>query len=376
MALLSMGYYGLHAAVSWLALVLLARSSKLEALVLAASGYAVQHLASSALQLLVLWLASGEADGVPSASRAGLAYWFLCGIVYALAYLGIWWWLGRSFVVDGRKIHASVGRTLLCAGLLVVCIALNLVYAESVGQGLAARACRTYDLLCTGTCLALLVTLSRTDRLSSDLTTVREQQEAQERQHALEADGLRRVNRIFHDALHEQAAQARTGSPNDAQALTDAVASYDALAQTGDPTLDALLTDKGLVLGQKGIQLSAMVDGTAFRFMGEADARELWADVLDCLAAAASTAPDPEFHTIAVTAERRGAAVVMEAQCFCADDLPLSGGLPATSGGANPAATVTRLTNRYDGNLHGSLVDGIYTLHVTFVPLSARMPRH
>ncbi len=379
--ILSMGYYGVQALASWAALMACARASKLEALVLAAAGYGTQHVASGLLQLALLAVAAC-AGGSPT--RSQVSFWLCYALVYTGVYLLLWWEVGRGFVVDSRKIHASMGRTLLCASLLVMCIALNLAFAERMGAGLPALACRIYDVLCTTLGLVLLVILSRADQLSSDLATAREQRDAQARHHDLEADGLRRVNRIFHDALHRQAeralgespatdeaSEAPLARPADAQKLSEAIASYDSLVQSGDPALDALLTDKGAELRSKGVTLTAMVDGAAFRFMGEHDARELWSAVLDCLAGVAATTPDPELRTVSVTAARHGPTVALDGQCFCAEDLPLAGELPRTPGGAGASVALVRLVDRYGGRLHGAVADGVYTLHVVLVPGAA-----
>lgn len=101
----------------------------------------------------------------------------------------------------------------------------------------------------------------------------------------LSKENIEAINRKCHDLKYQIAALKQEGSSAEYQATLDGIEKdvmiYDAIAKTGNSTLDIVLTEKSLLAEKKGIDFTYMIDGNLLSFMDKVDLYVLFGNALD-----------------------------------------------------------------------------------------------
>lgn len=378
-------YYAVIAA----ALVALARVllelGWIEALITVTAGYATQHLAF-ALTFLVL-LASGDSRYVYDARLFPLR-----ALCYALVYVVVWLATARRFTIDGGKIRMVPLRTAVSMALMLTVIVFNmsvqfLTHTRTVDTD-TQTLFYMYDALCSLLSLALLLSVTALDRTVSDLEIIRKMDQLNERHYEMSRESIELINTKFHDIRKNLSSLRRTARelradevgagadagpldslPHEAiRRMEDAIHVYDSIYHTGDPALDALLTERGLYCNAHGITLTAIVDGTATGFIDRSDVYALFGNILDnAIEAVLLLAPDERQVDLMV---RRDAGLLrIEEQNYFTGPLDIVDGLPASTKGDRRfhgfgVKSIRRQVERYRGDMAIDTADGIFSLSI------------
>lgn len=347
-----------------------------EALYAASSAYLTQHMAYCLFTLL-------EPDSVGRLDfRPGGLYL----LVYGLVYLASYRLFARRLPTHGRydlKVTHSVGMT---AGALLVALVFS-AFAQQL-QPENEYFYRISLLYAVAFCVyALWAQLSQQKRLilRHDLD-VQQQLWAQQRaQYETAMQNVDVINQKCHDLKHQIAALRLVA--DDAQrdssirSLEQSVMIYDAIAESGNKILDAVLTEKSLLCEAKGVELTCMADGKCFAFMDAVDLYAMVGNILDNAVESAARLPDPEQRTISFMAFSRAGLAFLQVENYYQGELQFDGALPRSS---KPNAdyhgfglkSIQSVAEKYGGFLTVQAEDQIFLLRVT-IPCGAAQPgRH
>lgn len=293
------------------------------------SAYAVQHITYTLHQLLgdlleavgASWLVASMPyilvmRYVPYVLTGYLAHRFLMG-----QYQGIWH-LKRG---DSYAVGLSLAMLFVSLGLSSL--------TDAFAEGEAQVVCRLYAVLSCSLALALQFNLFSSDRSFAELERLEESARFGERQRRLSQDTVDAINRKCHDLKYRLAALRAEGdaAPGRDAALRDLendVLIYDSLLETGNPTLDLVVAEKGLMCKQNGILLTVMADGSALGFMQAGDVYTLFGNAIDN-AIEASAAVEEGRRNITLSLSRRAGVVVASVKNTCSGTVEFEDGLPA-----------------------------------------------
>ena len=348
---------------------LLREVSWLEALVLASLGYCLHHIASGVVVLL-----SFEAPRpvMPFGVLSFPVRYALLAAVFLLCYA----FVGRRFRIDVVLTRSRPRWVAFSVASLVVTIVMGLVFITNQPQDVQA-VCYVYDTLCSVLVLALMVSVSRGDRLASSLATIRLLWSQKKAQYELTKENIELINIKCHDIrkrISEAGERAGSLSPETVREISDSVRVYDSAAQTGSRALDVVLTEKRLYCSENGIELSCMADGSLLDGVAEDDLYFLMENVLSNAIEAVERLDDPEQRVINLLVTKSGPLARILEENYFSGELSFKDGLPETTKGDSEnhgfgVRSIRHVVEKYHGDMDISARDGVFSLSI-LLPLS------
>lgn len=106
---------------------------------------------------------------------------------------------------------------------------------------------------------------------------------------------------------------------------------YDSSVQTGNETLDILLTERSLYCEKYGIRLSCIVDGSKLDFMSVSDICSLFGNALENAIRAVEIIEDPEERIISLKVQEKNGMLLIRVDNSFRGNLVFDGDLPQTT---------------------------------------------
>lgn len=363
--------FGVTMLESLVCLLMLFEASGWQALFCCTAGYIGQNLISGTADLLDTLAGAGLLPSLawPGSVLAGAAF------VYPL-YL--------AFFVRPVQSHSLADISepqIVVVALVVVATVIGLdvtiktpgIYRLGTEAFLMAR--MAHGVLCAFTLFAEQKILAAR-QLATEREVERRMAAERERQYELSRKNIDAINVKCHDLRHQIRLLADGGRVADGRALADLareVSIYDSAVQTGNPALDTILTEKGLVCQGEKIALSVIADGGALEGLEPQEIYSLFGNALDNAMEAVREIADPERRLISLNVRQAAGRCVINVENSC--DVPprFEGGLPVTS---KPDASshgfgtrsMRAIVERHGGVLALGCDDGIFHLDA-LIPL-------
>lgn len=338
--------------------------SRLEALVLASLGYCLHHVASDVVLLLALVVPSTVMPfgvvSLPVRLPVLLAVFLLCDAL-----------VGRGFRVDVVLTRGRHRWVVFSVGSLVVTIVLGLALIAS--QNPEAQAVSfVYDALCSVLVLALMVSVSRSDRLASSLSTIELLWEQKRANYELSRENIELINIKCHDIRNRISQAGETGAPLSSDTLrdlADSIRVYDSSVRTGNTALDTVLTEKRLLCSEEAIELSCMADGALLSHVSDDDLYFLMDNILRNAIEATRKLADAQRRVVSLTVTAEGPMVRILEENYFDGELEFSDGLPRSTKGddANHGfgmRSIRHIVDKYGGDLAVNARDGVFSLSI------------
>lgn len=193
--------------------------------------------------------------------------------------------------------------------------------------------------VCSAFCCVLLLILQfdifKTSSLETERDLMRRLFRLRELQQRDNQESMEVVNVKFHDLKHQIAAlRQMDGGPERERSLEDlehSICAYDAAVNSGDPAVDALLTEKSMRCWARGITFTCVCDGRCLSWLGVVDLYSLLGNALDNAIEAAEKVPAGQARVVAVKVWRQGGLACVEVENSCVGEVRLEDGLPSTS---------------------------------------------
>ena len=345
------------------AVLLVWRVSPWQALFCCTAGYIAQNLISGTSNLIDTLVC---AAGRPELSWSSTLL-MGCLLVYPL-YL----WLFVRLVRRHSLADISEPQIILVA-LAVVATVIGLdVVVKSLGAstlGLEAylMARLAHGVLCGFTLFSEQKILAAR-QLATEREVERRMAAERERQYQLSRKNIDAINVKCHDIKHQIRSLADGGRVADGRALEDLaaeIAIYDSTVKTGNPALDVILTEKGLVCSGEKITLSVIADGRALECLEPQEIYSLFGNALDNAIEAVRGIEEPERRLISLNVRRSGTMCVINVENSCDVAPAFRDGLPVTTkadAGSHGFGTrsMRGIVERHGGVLSFGCEDGIF----------------
>ena len=367
-------------AASCLALGLVLRSDEKTALKLGICGYAVQHVAAAAMEVVIIALEAFLPAVASSWALVELTRIALFALVYAL----FWRYFVTRYRIVDVCADSPASLYFLVASVLFITVGVS-SYAYLVSlEPLAQLVIRSVSLL---TCVMILVVfgeLSRNQRLSDEIAFMRRMDEMRAQHYEALRDTIETTNIHYHDLKHQL---LRLGealrSEGDGAArevigeMSRGIETYADMSKTGNPSLDVVLTQKSATCRRMGIRLTCMVESSCLDWMDDRDIYALFGNALDNAIEAVTRLPDSERRVVKVTASMRAGLAIIHVTNYC-DEVLLDkdGRLVTTKEDASShgygTKSIRAIVDRLGGEVDMGAVDGIFDLSVALpVPAAA-----
>lgn len=189
-----------------------------------------------------------------------------------------------------------------------------------------------------------------------------------ERQYQLSRKNIDAINVKCHDIKHQIRSLADGGRVADGRALEDLaaeIAIYDSTVKTGNPALDVILTEKGLVCSGEKITLAVIADGRALECLEPQEIYSLFGNALDNAIEAVRGIGEPERRLVSLNVRRSGTMCVINVENSCDVAPAFRDGLPVTTkadAGSHGFGTrsMRGIVERHGGVLSFGCEDGVF----------------
>ena len=345
------------------AVLLVWRVSPWQALFCCTAGYIAQNLISGTSNLIDTLVCAAGRPELPWSSTLLMG----CLLVYPL-YL----WLFVRLVRRHSLADISEPQIILVA-LAVVATVIGLdVVVKSLGAstlGLEAylMARLAHGVLCGFTLFSEQKILAAR-QLATEREVERRMAAERERQYQLSRKNIDAINVKCHDIKHQIRSLADGGRVADGRALEDLaaeIAIYDSTVKTGNPALDVILTEKGLVCSGEKITLAVIADGRALECLEPQEIYSLFGNALDNAIEAVRGIGEPERRLVSLNVRRSGTMCVINVENSCDVAPAFRDGLPVTTkadAGSHGFGTrsMRGIVERHGGVLSFGCEDGIF----------------
>ena len=345
------------------AVLLVWRVSPWQALFCCTAGYIAQNLISGTSNLIDTLVCAAGRPELPWSSTLLMG----CLLVYPL-YL----WLFVRLVRRHSLADISEPQIILVA-LAVVATVIGLdVVVKSLGAstlGLEAylMARLAHGVLCGFTLFSEQKILAAR-QLATEREVERRMAAERERQYQLSRKNIDAINVKCHDIKHQIRSLADGGRVADGRALEDLaaeIAIYDSTVKTGNPALDVILTEKGLVCSGEKITLAVIADGRALECLEPQEIYSLFGNALDNAIEEVRGIGEPERRLVSLNVRRSGTMCVINVENSCDVAPAFRDGLPVTTkadAGSHGFGTrsMRGIVERHDGVLSFGCEDGIF----------------
>ncbi|MCR5320876.1 MAG: ATP-binding protein [Lachnospiraceae bacterium] len=353
------------------------------------AGYTVAHLAYLIFSTLDLFLFRGiDSLGVPhfdpyspgavehtTATPFQLfLFWGVYGVVYVavffLVYIAVFDLFdplirqNKNFRF-GRKGYISLSGALILFDVVSNVLTMKYTQAATVSYGLELG----YNIMICLLILFILYGQIYQLGLKDELTGIHHLMNQGKLQYELAKKSSEMLNIKYHDLRHR--ASASNMSKDEQLELNKVLSDYDARIETGNETLDVILTEKNLQCKEKAIQLICMADGKGLVFMKAHHLYALLGNALENAMEAVQSLPVEE-RCIHLYIQQNGNFFFIRVENPFRGELMMRSGVPLTSkpdmdnhGYGLPS--MKAIVEMYGGNLSVKVEDHIFTLEMLLV---------
>ncbi|HIY63140.1 MAG TPA: ATP-binding protein [Candidatus Mediterraneibacter stercoripullorum] len=330
-----------------------------EALFYSSSGYALQNAVHYCF-VAAMAAVGGQLSGVWMKT---LEY-----IIFVLAYTGTF------FLTKRIRKHENPGierKSIIAVSLLTLLF--TVVFSSRIPLGsMEYMLYYLYAVFIALLVLFLQYGLLRQNELLQEKSVVEQMLAMEKRQHQISEDTIALINLKCHDLKHQVRALCRGGeNERMLEEIENSVAVYDSMVETGNDTLDIVMTEKSLRCEKNDIDFSYILDGHLFDFMETVDIYSLFGNALDN-AIESVIGEKRENRFISLKAGKQGSLVCLHIENYCGKPPVFENGLPATTKPEEPGyhgygvKSIRFLAEKYGGYAKMYTEDSLFILDAFF----------
>ena len=341
------------------------------------SGYAVQHLAYSIYQLLMVitLLDGGNSLNMYGSAQNLSLDGFVISIyieIYVLIYVFCYLVFGRQMKRDNDFFITNNWLFLLLILVFVSAIILNAIIAYNCDvkdERIALAVTFTYSIINCLLILSLMFKLKDDKKTKKELEVVRHLWKEDKEHYELAKENIKIINIKCHDMKHQIHALREHGySKNELDHLESSISIYDSICKTDNNALDVVLSEKSLYCSSHHITLSYIVDGKALSFMEDSDIYSLFGNAIDnAIEYLMTVEEDRRFLRINIRTVAENLSIHIEN--YYQGHVEFKDGLPQTTKGDKNyhgfgMVSIREIVSKYDGNMFIKTKNDLFTIDI------------
>lgn len=327
------------------------------------AAYGVQHLTYNLCMMLHPIIHS---DSVYASLSHFLLFFFISVMLCTF--------LSHILKKNNRYPLTNTNLILSSAVILSITIVISYIPVMYLAEDSIARLiCNIYASICCILALFLQFGLLVQTRWKQDAAFAKQLLQMERKQYELTKNTIDLINTKSHD-LKKQISLLRQSpdSLTTEKALADmehAVSNYDNTANTGNKTLDLILSQKLLQAANENISMTYMINGHDFDFMDTIDLFSLFGNILDNALESVLQIENEEHRVIALTSNHQGQFLILRCDNYFTHKLTFSNGLPVTSKSNKDyhgfgLKSIKMILEKYNGTLSITTEEDIFHLFI------------
>lgn len=292
----------------------------------AAFAYATQHIA------YCLHRIAFHVNDPTSLDRYSMGYF----VVYATVYLAFY----RIFAKEIIRVKSSDNGWRLSIrytlGTLLVTLALSMCsqYFEQESQPLYTIT-MMYAMFCCTVLLYSQLYQFRMLNLQNELNLQQRLWQERKTQYELSRENIELINQKCHDLKHQIGALRAMADGAERETklneLEQSVMIYDSIVETGNSTIDTVLTEKSLICERDQIVLTCIADGQCLNFMDVIDLYTILGNLLDNAIECVRELKNPQKRVISISIFSRANLIFIQCENYYEGEITLVNDLPKST---------------------------------------------
>ena len=222
-------------------------------------------------------------------------------------------------------------------------------------------------------------TLFQKSRLQQEYDILNLLWHQKEEQYEKARENIELINRKCHDMKHQIAAMRTMDSSSQReqyyQEIEKSIRIYEMNYNTGNETLDTVLTDKGLLCETKNITVNCVADGENLSFMDPVDIYTVMGNALDNAIEAVEKLEEKECRLVDVLIHVRQKFLIINVTNPTREQVSLKDGLPSTSKGDRRyhgygVRSIQHTVRKYGGEMTIHVEHHLFSLRI-MIPIKA-----
>lgn len=197
---------------------------------------------------------------------------------------------------------------------------------------------------------------------------------SKQKYYEISREGILSLQTKCHDLKHQikliRSADGKNEFDRYVDRLEESIDEYNTVIETGNKTLDIVLTEKNILCLGKGIKFTYMVDGRLFCFLSEMDTLALFGNIMDNAIESLGPTPDKDRAYIRMKAAKRGDRIILYVENSFETPLKYHNGVLVTTKDESRLhgfglRSISDIAQRYGGALSINAEDRVFKLTVT-----------
>lgn len=231
-----------------------------------------------------------------------------------------------------------------------------------------------FDIICCIFTLCLQYDLFKSGKMREEYTFMEQILHQQKVQMELSKANIDLINIKCHDLKHQILRHGEKLTKEEVAELEKMVFIYNSVLQTGNESLDVILTEKSLLFEKNKIKLDCIVDGESLQFMSASDIYSLFGNALDNSFEAVRIIENTGKRLISIYVKETLGQVSIHIQNNYLGNIVFDNDLPVTTKPNTQyhgfgIKSIKMIVEKYKGTMALSANNGIFNLNI-LIPLT------
>lgn len=334
--------------------------------------FVLAELAASLLWQLYVWLI------YRSMQHNYLVLTLLMVLVYLIVF-GCYYLYERSYIPQDEYLGVSQkelsGSILIALGAFAISN-ISFIFPDTPFSGVSSSILYVRTLVDFGGLIMLVTQMEKREemRMKNENQIMNVMLQKQYDQYRLSIDNVELLRREFHDLKHYMIAIRSEENPEKKEKylseMEQAIATQEAMINTGNHVLDVVLTTKNSYCIQNKITFTCMADGSLLSFMHVKDICSIFGNALDNAIECVSQFDDPEKRLISLSMYQRNQFLMIQFENYTESVLRLqTNALPRTTKSDQQyhgygLKSIKAAAEKYGGSMTLHAEDNWFTLQI------------
>lgn len=300
-------------------------------LYISAAAYSIQHIASCLNSIFKFYDFKIAVFHIMGYELS--LYRIICLIISNGAYVLGYFWVAKKMQLDETLQFTKKSVVFLTLVAIIVNHGFILLYfgimeGRSITDGVIIY---IFNIICCLLILAMQISIYEQTQNMREYAVVDKLWRQAKIQYRQSKENIDAINMKCHDMKHLIHVLEKKHSLEELGEIARIIESYEIGIQTGNETLDIILTEKASYCQNKGIQFTCLVNGKILNFIGTTDLYVLFGNLIDNCINAVTCIKDENRKNIGINVNQEKKFVIISTENYYSGKLVFMNGLPMTT---------------------------------------------
>lgn len=340
----------------------------IEAFLSGACGYVCQHLASNLSGFINNYI---DWTGIRPIWNGWLSSLLQQLMYYLPVYAGAYFLVARNMKKTKLLTKYNILVALFSIVSILVCIGITRFTRSTSIKNAKSIAINLYAMTCCTFILIIQFNHHKINESEKNEEVLRYMLEEERKQYELKKEDIELINIKCHDMRKKIRSYNDRLTQEEIASINSVITIYDRMIQTGNKTLDVILSEKNLSCTKKNIAITSFGDATSLDCLAEHEIYSLLGNALDNAIEAVENLEQEKRH-ITLTMNSIGDLVTIDITNYFDGNIKKNDGLPETTKKEEPGyhgfgiLSMKKIVEAHKGGIKVSTNENLFTVSLYF----------